>query len=866
MTMTAKTIITNDQAKDASIETLFDMLDMGPDAAKAVAEDRYQGLSSEEASRRLELYGENALEEKKHNVWAKIASGFWGPIPWMIEVAAILSLVIGHYPDFIFITFLLIFNAGIDYWNDHKATNALDALKNQLALMCRVLRDGSWREIEARRLVPGDLVRLRLGDIIPADVKLVEGKYLSVDQAALTGESLPVSKGQSDTAFSGSVVKQGEMDGLVTSTGVNTFFGRTAKLVASAGNISHFQKTVMKIGNFLIVMAIGLSIVLTSVQLVRGDSFLDLLQFILVLVIASIPVALPAVFSVTMALGTLALSKEKAIVSTLQSVEELAGVDVLCSDKTGTLTKNQLTLSDPVLFEAADNHECYLAAALASKAEDKDSIDLAVIEALGDPSEMAQYHQEEFVPFDPITKRTEATVLWPGGQKVRYTKGAPQVILEMSDLDAAGKKRGSEVVDQMASKGYRSLGVAESTDDGHSWRFLGILPMFDPPRDDSAETIQQAKAYGLDVKMVTGDNVAIGAEISGRLGLGTHLLPADEVFDSKTDPEHLDGDLAARIEKADGFAQVFPEHKYAIVKSLQERGHYVAMTGDGVNDAPALKQADVGIAVQGATDAARAAADLILTAPGLSAVVHAIEMSREIFQRMVAYAVYRIAMTFDIMLFVVLATLFFDFRPLSAIMIVVLALLDDIPVMTIAYDRMTISQNPSKFRVKEMIAMAGILGVLSVVETFGLLALGMGIMDNAGWQTWLQSYLGVKMDLTHIQSMMFLQLVAGGHFLLFVTRSRNSLYSRPFPAWQLFWAIVGTQALSVMMCGFGWLVPKLPWALIAVVYIYNAMWMFLLDFVKVGAIEWYEGRPKMRHHKRYVDLTTQSLQAHPTTR
>jgi H+-transporting ATPase len=861
--MTTKTIISNDEAQAASIDDLCQKLEIDTDMSAELKDGNYAGLPTEEALRRLSVYGENNITQEESSLWSKILGAVWGPIPWMIEIAAILSLCIGHYVDFTVITFLLVFNTALEFWNDYKASNALDALKNQLALKSNTLRDGKWTEMEASRLVPGDLVRLRLGDIVPADVKLVQGQYLSIDQAALTGESLPVAKEMGDTAYSGSIVKQGEMDALVTATGANTFFGRTAKLVASAGTTSHLQQTVMHIGNFLIVVAVSLSILLTAVQLARGDSFLELLQFILILVIASIPVAMPAVLSVTMALGTLELSKEKAIASRLQAVEELAGVDILCSDKTGTLTKNQLTIGDPVLLNSDDADHCIFAAALASKSEDHDAIDSAIVEKLTDPSRLHAYHEEEFKPFDPITKRTESTRMSPDGKRSFYTKGAPQIVLDMCDLTADERTKMDETVLKLARRGFRTLGVAES-DDGHNWRFLGILPMFDPPRDDSAETIARAKNYGLSVKMVTGDHAAIGAEISGRLGMGTHLIAASEIFDADTDPDHLDEKLANKIEKADGFAQVFPEHKYAIVKSLQEKGHYVAMTGDGVNDAPALKQADVGIAVEGATDAARAAADLILTDSGLSAVVRAIETSRMIFHRMISYVTYRIAMTIDIMFFVVLSTLFFNFQPLSALMIVMLCLLDDIPVMTIAYDKTTISPKPSRFKLPWLIGLSSLLGVLSVIETFGLLAVAWGAMTEPTWIEWLKTEFAFTMDKSHIQSMMFLQLVAGGHFLLFVTRSMEPLHKRPFPSWQLFSAIVGTQILGIVLCGFGFLVPQLPWSLIAVVYIYNLMWMFMLDFAKIGAIEYFIGQPKQKHHKRFASIMNRPLHSHPS--
>ena len=505
----------------------------------------------------------------------------------------------------------------------------------------------------------------------------------------------------------------------------------------------------------------------------------------------------------------------------------MAGIDILCSDKTGTLTKNELTLGDPVVFGGQDAQDCILAGALASKAEDQDAIDLAVLGGLTDKSVLDQYEQTEFVPFDPVSKRTEATVKTKDGHTIKYTKGAPQIIIGMCQVaDDVGKKV-NDTINDMAAKGFRTLGVAHTKPDGQ-WQFLGILPLFDPPRDDSKQTIANAIEHGVAVKMVTGDNVAIAREISGQLGLGVHIQPATDLFGPGVDPAHLSDAAARRVETADGFAEVFPEHKYGIVKALQDRGHLVAMTGDGVNDAPALKQAEMGIAVSGATDAARAAAALVLTAPGLSVITSAIEEARRIFERMLSYTIYRIAMTIDIMFFVVLAMIIFSFQPLTAVMIIVLALLDDIPIMTIAYDNTRIDRKPVRWNMHSVLSISTILGFLAVAETFGLLLIGMEWLRNATWQSWLH------MDPSHLKTMLFLQLVVGGHLMLFVTRTKGTLFKPPYPSWQLFWAVVGTQVFAILMCGFGWLVPPLPWALIGVVWVYNLIWMVVQDIVKLG--------------------------------
>jgi H+-transporting ATPase len=545
-------------------------------------------------------------------------------------------------------------------------------------------------------------------------------------------------------------------------------------------------------------------------------------------IVASIPVAMPAVFSITMALGALALSKEQAIVSKLSAIEEMAGVDILCSDKTGTLTKNQLTLGDPILFSAKNAQDCILAAALASKIEDRDAIDTAVIAALKDQNALKTYKQTKYVPFDPVTKRTEARISGPEGENVVVSKGAPQVIVDLAKPAPDIAQRVKTTVDELAAKGSRALGVARSEDGGRSWSLLGILPMFDPPRDDSKATIEKANQKGVHVKMITGDDTAIAIETARQLGLGTHIMTASEVFPKDMDPNNVPPEIADAIERADGFARVFPEHKYAIVKALQERDHLVAMTGDGVNDAPALKQADCGTAVSGATDAARGAAALILTAPGLSVINNAIDEARRIFGRITSYTIYRVALTMDIMFLVVLSIIFLGFSPLTAVMIVIMSLLDDVPIMTIAYDNTPVSEQPIRWQMPRLLGVAGVLGLFSVAESFGLLLIGIRVISHPH----LQQYFGLA-DQHQLQTVMFLQLVVGGHLLLFVTRTERWFFEPPFPARPLVVAILLTQLVAVLMCGFGWLVPSISWTVVGWVWVYNIAWMFVLGGVRL---------------------------------
>ncbi|VAW73400.1 Lead, cadmium, zinc and mercury transporting ATPase; Copper-translocating P-type ATPase [hydrothermal vent metagenome] len=791
------------------------------------------GLTSTEAAERLQQYGPNALEEKKVSPLLKLLGYFWGPIPWMIEVAAILSALIQHWPDFWIIITLLLFNAGVGFWQEYTAGNAVEALRKQLALRARVLRDGQWQEIDATQLVPGDIVRLRLGDVIPADVRLLEDDYLSVDQSALTGESLPVTKQRNDDAFSGTIIKQGEAVAEVTATGKNTRFGKTASLVEQAKTVSHFQKAVLTIGDYLIYVSLALVIALVLVQLHRHTPWLELVQFALILTVASIPVAMPAVLSMTMALGAMVLSKHKAIVTRLESIEEMASMDILCSDKTGTLTQNRLTLGNIELFEAGDAQEVLLAAALASREEDRDAIDEAVIHGLEDRDQISHFEQTAFVPFDPVHKRTEATIRDNEGKSFRVIKGAPQVIMQLSGMAGADLERAQKVVDDFASQGYRALGVARQAHDDKNWVFLGILSLFDPPREDSAETIASAREHGVQVKMVTGDNVSIARQIAGKLGLGTHILKADSLPTDSTELTTSD-DITRRVEDTDGFAEVFPEHKFSIVRILQGNNHIVGMTGDGVNDAPALKQADVGIAVSGATDAARAAADLVLTNPGLSVIINAIEEARRIFERMNAYAIYRISETIRIMFFVVLAMIFFNFYPITAVMIILLAFFNDIPIMTIAYDHTDLEKSPVRWDMGQVITVATAMGITGVIGSFGMLLIAMD---------WLH------LDIGQIQTYVFLKMAVAGHLVLFVARSKSHFWKRPWPAPIMIWSAVVTKLAATLLAAYGFdLITPITWPEIALIWGYSIASAYVTDLVKVAVYQHLEHRtPRHRN-------------------
>jgi H+-transporting ATPase len=773
------------------------------------------GLSSQEVSHALQYFGTNEIPEKKVNPFKKFLSYFLGPIPWMIEAAAGLSIAIQHWEDFSIIFTLLVVNAVVGFWQEHKADNAIALLKKRLAPKARVLRDGKWGEIPAKELVPGDVVRVRLGDTVPADVKLMNGEYLLLDESALTGESLPVEKHVSDIAYSGAIVRQGEMNASVVGTGITTFFGKTAKLVEEAKAGSHFQKAVIRIGNYLIALAVIMVSIMFAVAFFRAVNPLEILQFALVLIVAAIPVAMPAVLTVTMAIGAVALAKKEAIVSKLVAIEEMAGVDVLCSDKTGTITKNELTVVTAQLFGKFTLDDILQFGTLASREENHDPIDNAVINKAKENKNVAaslsNYKVLDFKPFDPVSKRTEATVETAEGNKIRVSKGAPQVFLSLISNKTEIEKELTEIVNTFAHKGYRALGVAKSDGEGN-WQYVGLLAIYDPPRKDSAETIKTAQNMGINVKMVTGDHIAISKEISREVNLGQNILTASD-FTEKTGAEASD-----LIENADGFAQVFPEHKYRIVHSLQEKGHIVGMTGDGVNDAPALKKADVGIAVAGATDAAKSAADVVLTKLGLSVIIDTIKESRKIFQRMNNYAIYRIAETVRVLIFLTLVIIAFDFYPLTAVMIIILALLNDLPIMMIAYDNVKIREKPVRWNMRSVLTVASLLGATGVVSSFLLYVIGAYVFN---------------LDAATMQTLIFLKMTVAGHMTIYLARTGvHHFWERPFPSSALFCTAEITQVVGTFIAVYGLLMTPIGWSLAGFVWGYALLSFSITDVLK----------------------------------
>jgi H+-transporting ATPase len=804
------------QSRTAEFEELT-----AEEATQMLDTDPQRGLSEDEAQRRLERYGENVVEEERRSRIIKFLSHFWGPIPWMIEAALVLAAAVQRWEELGVIAALLAINVGVSYWHESKASNAIEALKAKLAPETIVLRDGRSLKIPASRLVPGDIVKLRMGDVVPADAKMLDGQYLSVDESSLTGESLPVDKETGKAIYSGTSVKQGEGMAVTVSTGRSTKFARTVELVEAAGQASHFQRAVIRIGYFLMGLVLLLVLVIVAVSLVRQEPWVEVVLFSLGLTIAGIPVALPAILSVTMAVGANRLTDMKAIVSKLAAIEEMAGLEVLCADKTGTLTKNQLELQQPVLVSAKNAHELILSAALTARRDGGDPIDEAVIGGLDDPAQLDSYRIAKFRPFDPKSKRAEADVE-ADGKTFTVAKGAPQVILDLVGVQDEEREDIESEVGRLGVEGFRALGVARKDADG-VWNCLGILPLLDPPQEDSSSVVRAAKDHGIDIRMVTGDHRAIAKQVARQLGLGEDIRVASELFregegtgDTKTEDN---AEVSSELLAADGFAEVTPEHKFKIVRQFQANDRIVGMTGDGVNDAPALKQADVGIAVPGAIDAARSAATLVLTEQGLAVMTRAVEEARRIFERMTSYATYRITETIRLVVFVAVSILVFDFFPVTAIMIVLLAVLNDIPIMAIAWDNARTARHPVRWDMPRVLFISAVLGLGGVVSSFLLF-----------W------FLRTQTDLATgvVQTLLFLKLLVAGHMTLFLTRTRGAFWEKPLPSLSLFLALEATQLAGTLVAVYGWLIEPIGWGYAGAVWGYAIVWMLLLNGLKVG--------------------------------
>ncbi|XP_006654259.1 plasma membrane ATPase 4-like [Oryza brachyantha] len=823
----------------------------------AVLKSSPQGLTSSDGAGRLEIFGPNKLEEKKESKLLKFLGFMWNPLSWVMEAAAIMAIALANgggrppdWQDFVGIVTLLFINSTISFIEENNAGNAAAALMASLAPQTKLLRDGKWSEQDAAILVPGDIISIKLGDIIPADARLMEGDPLKIDQSALTGESLPVNKMPGDSIYSGSTCKQGEIEAVVIATGVHTFFGKAAHLVDSTNNVGHFQKVLTAIGNFCICsIAAGMLVEIIVMYPIQHRQYRDGIDNLLVLLIGGIPIAMPTVLSVTMAIGSHRLSQQGAITKRMTAIEEMAGMDVLCSDKTGTLTLNKLTVDKNMIepfVKDLDKDAIVLYAARASRTENQDAIDASIVGMLADPSEARAGIQEvHFMPFNPVDKRTAITYIdSKDGSWHRVSKGAPEQIIELCRLRDDVSRRVHAIIDKFADRGLRSLAVArqrvpEGNKDapGSPWQFLAVLPLFDPPRHDSAETIRRALNLGVNVKMITGDQLAIGKETGRRLGMGTNMYPSSSLL--------KDGDTGGLpvdelIEKADGFAGVFPEHKYEIVRRLQERKHICGMTGDGVNDAPALKKADIGIAVADATDAARSASDIVLTEPGLSVIISAVLTSRAIFQRMKNYTIYAVSITIRVVLgFLLLALIWkFDFAPF---MVLIIAILNDGTIMTISKDRVKPSPMPDAWRLQEIFATGIVLGTYLALAT----VLFFWAVRDTDFFTRTFGVHPIGGSTEELMAAVYLQVSIISQALIFVTRARSWFFVER-PGFLLVGAFLIAQLMATLIAVYAnWPFAKMKgigWSWGMVIWLFSIVTFFPLDIFKFAIRYFLSGK------------------------
>ncbi len=754
------------------------------------------GLSGNEASSRLHTYGYNEVSEKKESSILKFLKKFWTPISWMLELTIIITFILGKYDDSLIILFLLIFNGVISFTQESKADNAVELLKKKLSAQARVLRDGKWNVIETKFLVPGDIVHLRLGDVVPADIKIIDDE-LEIDQSALTGESLSVTRKKGDTIYSSSVVKRGECNGLVTETGSKTYFGKTTELVEIAKTKSHIEELIMKIIKDLIAIDTILVIALILFSIYRGVDITEVIPFALVILIASIPVALPATFTIAMSLGALHMSKRGEIVTRLSAIEDAASMDTLCMDKTGTITENKLTIKTPKVY-TGDELSLIKYASYASQRKSKDPIDDAILDYADLKSVKIDYaNRSKFTPFDPSIKRTEA-IINEAGKSVKIVKGAPQVI---SELTGNVPETYENDIKYFSSQGFRIISVAAGTD---KLEILGVIPLYDPPRKDSRDLITELKQLSVSPVMITGDNSLIAEEVAGEIGLEKKLCNA----------ENIKGNYAGASD-CSVFAEVFPEDKYYIVKALQKSGHIVGMTGDGVNDSPALKQAEFGVAVASATDVAKASASVVLTHSGLTDIVDGIKSGRRIYQRMLTYTLNKIIKVIQIVFFLTLSFFVVGFFVTTAFDVILLIFANDFVTMAIATDNVGYSIKPERWNVNSLISSSVILAAFLVVESFIFLYIGL--------------YAGLR--ISQIHTFIFDMLVFSGQFTVYMVRERKR-FSNSMPSKILLLSSIVDIIIISFISYYGILVTAIPLKFILISIGLTFIWMVFMDTIK----------------------------------
>jgi H+-transporting ATPase len=803
------------QYKDITAGQAFELLDATPD-----------GLSDAEAATRIDKYGQNEITEKRESPFVSFLKRFIHPFAIMIEFAIIVSAFLRDWPDVVLITCLLALNVSVDFIQERKSEGVLDSLRGKMALRARVRRSGEWITVESAALVPGDVLLLRGGDIVPADAKLFDGKTLELDESVLTGESLPVEKGIDELIYSSSLVSRGEMKALIVETGDRTFFGRTASLAEEKPGVSHFERGVNNIGKYIVALAFVCMVAIIVVSAaVRHEPLGQVLLLALTLAVASIPAALPAVLTVVMTVGATHLADDGVLVRRLPAIEELASADIICSDKTGTLTTGKLQMGEPILYGLVTRAEVLQMAVLCSNYPTaEDPIDKAVVlgsQSLGfDPKEFGEWNRSDYTPADSTSKRA-AAIIELQGKKRRIIKGAPQVVLAACDVSADTADKYLKDVEDLGGRGYRALGIAwkdtEPYEEDAEMTLVAVLPLRDPPREDTKQTVDAARELGITVKMITGDNAAAARQIGEETGVEGDLVTADQIASWNDD------EFAAKAEHYGIFSQVMPESKYRIVEALQREGHIVGMTGDGVNDSPALKKADVGIAVDGATDVARAAGDVLLTLPGLGVIIKGVREGKTVFARMKNYVIYRISETLRLVVFITLIILIFNVKPIGPHQIILLAILNDIPILMIAGDRATPAVEPDSWGMSRLITIGTVLGAAGVVTSFLMYFI-------------LHHYvLAHSITLGQLQTAMFLKFAISGHMLFFVARSRGHWWSKPYPSRGLLAAILGTMAISTTIAtvGLGSFLPAIPPVLTLAMWAWCLVWMQVADGAKL---------------------------------
>ncbi len=764
-----------------------------------------EGLTTFEAAQRLQQHGPNAVAQMAPQGVGTFLRKFWGVIPWMLELAIILDLVMGRWVEAAVIAALLVFNAVLGFSHEKQAQRAVALLRQRLTVNARVRRDGQWQVLPAANLVPDDLVHLRVGDIVPADIELTDGQIL-VDQSQLTGESLPVEQSMGSTAYSGSLVNRGEATGVVAATGTHTFYGKTAELVRTAAAPARIQRLIVGIAKYLGVLLVFLAFASVVAVVIRGMPLLDMLPLLLMLLVATVPIALPMMFTMSAALGARGLAENGILVTRLSAIEDAAGMDVLCLDKTGTLTQNQLVVGKLAPFASATLDEVLRLAALASEEATQDPIDLAILQAARERGLLDRPPTRlDFAPFDPGTKRTEASVR-QDGQVVRILKGEPATIAELAHKP--WQEIASEVA-QLSADGSRVLAVAAGTEPTPC--FVGLIALGDPPRPDSAALIQDLYKRGVQVRLITGDGEATARAIAAQVGITGEVAPAGTIR------EDLDPETAARFTI---FPRVFPQDKFYLVQALQKAGHVVGMTGDGVNDAPALRQADVGIAVANASDVAKAAASLVLTRPGLGEIVQAVEGSRRIYQRMRAYILTMITRKIGIPTFIALGIILFGVSVLNPLLMVLFLFASDFATMAVSTDRVTSSPTPDRWAARPLVA-----------KSLGFAALLLLLNSGLFWVATYVLHLGVAAS----QTLLFVWLVFGGsQAILYVTRARGLFWTKPYPGRWLALATLLVVSVVVLMASLGWLMAPISLTLIGGTLLLTIAFLLIADVIKGG--------------------------------